>query len=190
MRLFIGIELSPEVRHAVAGAAEACRKRVARAAPRASVRWVEPGNLHVTLWFLGEVAEANAMPLQEVLAEPFRTPAFRISLQGFGTYPPTGSPRVIWIGLGDGREPLVEVHRELGERLPALGFEPEKRAYSPHLTLARVKEIRSADAIALRSALGKARALGSFDAPFVTLFRSRLSPKGSQYESLLRVPLK
>ena len=190
MRLFIGVELPSETRKAIAGAAEACRKRVAGAAPRASVRWVESGNLHVTLWFLGEVRDEAATHLREVLSEPFRTPAFRMSLQGFGTYPPKGSPRVIWIGIAEGREPLVEVYRELGERLPALGFEPEKRAYSPHLTLARVKDIRTADAVALRSALGKDRPVQIFDVPFETLFRSRLSPKGSQNESLFRVPLK
>jgi 2'-5' RNA ligase len=88
-------------------------------------------------------------------------------------------------------EPLVALYAELAQRLPALGFDPERRAYSPHLTIARVKEIRAADAAAVRRALSTVRfPAAEGEVQHLTLFRSRLSPKGSQYEALLRVPLR
>ena len=190
MRLFIGIELPSNVRSAVAAVSETCRRSIHRAAPRATLRWVQPDNLHITLWFLGEVAEERASGLTTVLERPFRLSAFRVALQGLGTYPPGGSPRVVWMGVTDGREALVQLYDELSGRLPALGFEPERRAYSPHLTLARVKDVPRADGVRVRAALGRfSRLVGDFEVSSVTLFRSRLSPKGSQYERLLRVPL-
>jgi 2'-5' RNA ligase len=191
MRLFLGIELVPELKHAAASVAKAAQTAIAKAAPRAPIRWVSPENLHITTWFLGELDDARAGKLRALLEEPLQTARFTLRLDGLGTFPPSGRPRVIWIGLSQGAEPLVAVYQELAKRLPSLGFQPERRAYSPHLTLARVKEIRAADAAAVR------RALESLSFPpsdgevaHLTLFRSRLSPKGSQYEALLRVPLR
>jgi len=190
MRLFIGIELTPTVRASVASVSNRCRSLIDRAAPGAVLRWVDPDNLHITVWFLGEVDEERAATLREVLLEPFRTPAFRVELKGFGAFPPAGSPRVIWMGV-KGHDAPVQVHQELAERLPLLGFEPERRAYSPHLTLARVRELRRVDVAAVRSILGRPVApVERLEVPAITLFRSRLSPKGSQYEGLLRVPLR
>jgi 2'-5' RNA ligase len=86
--------------------------------------------------------------------------------------------------------PLASLYGELSTRLPALGFQPEKRPYSPHLTVARFKDVVRADANAIRRAVAQTPAeVGACPIGSVTLFRSRLSPKGSQYEPLLRVPL-
>jgi len=85
---------------------------------------------------------------------------------------------------------LGSLYGELSTRLPALGFQPEKRAYSPHLTVARFKDVVRSDAAAIRRAVAQTPAeVGACPIGSVTLFRSRLSPKGSQYEPLLRVPL-
>lgn len=190
MRLFIGIDLPPGIRSTVATVSERCRRDIQRAAPRAVVRWVPPDNLHITLWFLGEVGDAAAGSLSAVLNEPFEVGAFRVALRGLGVYPATGSPRVIWMGIADGRDALIRVYGELSRRLPRVGFEPERRAYAPHLTLARVKDLRRPDTGPVRAALSRRDgAFGEFDVPAVTLFRSHLSSSGSQYESLLRVPL-
>jgi 2'-5' RNA ligase len=129
MRLFIGIDLPPEIRLAVASASETCRRDIQRVTPRAIVRWVRPENLHITLWFLGEVADAAATELIAVLNEPFHAGAFRVRLRGLGAYPAAGNPRVIWMGIAEGREALMGVYEELNSRLPRLGFEPERRAY-------------------------------------------------------------
>ena len=191
MRLFLGIELSPELQGAAANVSERARTTIDKAAPRAPIRWVNPENLHITTWFLGEVDDERAQRVHAVLEEPFSTRQFTLQLEGVGTFPPSGRPRVIWIGISQGVESLVALYQELSQRLPALGFEPERRAYTPHLTLARVKEIRAADAAAVRRSLNSLRfpaVDGEVD--HLTLFRSRLSPKGAQYEAVLRVPLR
>jgi 2'-5' RNA ligase len=190
VRLFLGVELPEGVQRAAAAAADDLRRQVARASRTASIKWVEPANLHVTLWFLGEVHEPRMAALTAALSAPLPRSQFAVGLGEVGAFPPAGSPRVFWIGVRTGREALIAVHGLLKDRLVKLGFEPEQRAYSPHVTLARVKDIRRADLPAVRTILARATAvLDDFTLGSVTLFRSRPSPRGSQYESLLRVPL-
>ena len=184
MRLFIGVELPDDVKARAARIAESLRETLEG---RVTARWIPPENLHITLWFIGEVADDRASAIASAVALPFSTRSFDLDLRGAGAFPPHGTPRVFWIGIGQGQESMQTLYAELARRLQPLGFEPERRAYSAHLTIARVKDcpdrlvrnlLRDADADA-----GRCR----IDA--VTIFRSRLSPKGANYEPLLRVPL-
>jgi 2'-5' RNA ligase len=191
MRLFIGVELPAAVKEMAAKQLGDLRQRVRKAAPSASIRWVEAANLHITLWFIGEVDEARAEALRSSMGAAFTTPRFDVKLEGLGVFPPGGLPRVVWIGLAAGREPLLALYGEIRDRLAPLGYEPEARGFSPHLTVARVKAITSGGAKTLRTVLASCPpALEKYSQTAVTLFRSRTSPKGAQYESLLRVPLK
>jgi 2'-5' RNA ligase len=191
MRLFIGVELPDAVKEMAAKQLDDVKERVRKAAPSAAIRWVEAANLHITLWFIGEVDETRADALRSSMQPPFATPRFDVKLEGLGAFPPGGTPRVIWIGMTAGREPLVALHGEIRDRLAPLGYEPEARPFSPHLTVARVKDIRAGGAKAVRAVLASQPVvLERYTQAAVTLFRSRTSPKGAQYESLLRVPLK
>jgi 2'-5' RNA ligase len=102
-------------------------------------------------------------------------------------FPPHGDPRVFWIGVGAGGDSMIALYNELAARLKPLGFEPERRPYSAHLTIARVKACQSRkvrDVVRdLAADAGRCRVHA------VTVFRSRLSPKGASYEPLLRVAL-
>src|SRR5690606_28583172 len=118
MRLFIGIGLPAAAKRAIAAQAAECRRLVERTARRAAIRWVPEENLHITLWFLGEVAEGALPDLVKRLAAPYPVPAFHVGLQGLGTYPASGGLRVIWAGVGEGRERLIVLHGELARRLP------------------------------------------------------------------------
>lgn len=190
MRLFVGIELAEDVRVAAARAADLLRAALIRAGTDVSARWVDAGNLHITLWFIGEVPEDRAAEVGAALQSRFATPAFDVSVNGLGAFPRSGPPRVFWLGITRGADTIRQVYGEVRDRLVALGFEEEKRPYSPHLTIARVREIRRGSPAPVREALAALSAMcGSSRVDAVTLFRSRLSPKGSQYEPLLRVPL-
>ena len=190
MRLFIGVELSNRVRDGAVVIADDLRDQFSRSAPTAVLRWVGPENLHITLWFLGEVDDGRASALHAALAVPLPTKAFDLHARGAGMFPPSGPPRALWIGLTDGAASLVAVYNELTPRLMNLGFEPERRAYAPHLTIARFKDIARKDiAVARQIATRCTSDAGSCRIEAVTLFRSQLSPKGSRYEALLRVPL-
>ncbi len=190
MRLFIGIELSGILRDPAAAAASRLRRAVEVAVPRASIRWVPPANLHITVWFLGGVDDEPVGRLFERLRPSLETPGFGITLAGAGAFPSSGRPRALWLGVAAGGDSLRAIHRELADRLQPLGFEPERRPYAPHLTVARVKDVGRADALALRRALEDLDvAPAAANIGHVTLFRSEPSAGGQRYTSVLRVPL-
>ena len=189
MRVFFGIELPEGVKAAAGEIATGLRLRIERAAPRAAIRWVDPENLHITLWFIGEAREDRLADLTDATSAPYPIPAFRLELSGVGAFPPTGAPRVVWLGITAGVPQLQALYQELSRRLAPLGFEPERRPYSPHLTIARIKDIQRRDAVTLRQALGRSGGPLTNEVAGVTLFRSQLSPKGARYQALLRVPL-
>ena len=190
MRLFIAAELSNSLQHAAARAADWIQERVQTAAPHSRIRWVPAVNLHVTIWFLGEVAEAKAETVVRALRQPLGVPPVALRLEGAGAFPASGEPRTLWLGLTSGREGLIAVHDRLTPRLQKLGFEPERRQFSPHLTIARVKEARRSEVAAIRRVLHEADdVVGECQLASVTLFRSTTAPTGSRYEVLLHAPL-
>ena len=190
MRLFIGVELPEEMKAAAADAADRLRAALKRARLDVDARWVPASNVHVTLWFIGEVDDERAGRIREALSAPFAASPFMLHARGLGAFPPSGPPRVFWIGIAKGAESLASLHAELAPRLAPLGFEPERRAYSAHLTIARVKDVARGASHPVRRVLADTPAdAGATSIASVTLIRSRTSPKGATYEALLRVPL-
>lgn len=191
MRLFVAAEPADAVRTSAAAAVERLRERLEIVHASRGIRWVPAGNMHLTVWFLGEVSDARAAAILDAMRPPLAAPAFDLHLAGFGAFPPSGPPRVLWMGVTRGLEALARAHDEVGERLRPWGFPPEGRAYSAHLTIGRVKEPPTGPArAALRQALAYVHAdAGACRIADLTLFRSRTSPKGAVYERLLRVPL-
>lgn len=190
MRVFVGIELPEPVRQRAAAAVEDLRAGVQRVAPGVRVRWVDAANLHVTLRFIGEVGDERVTGISAALAAPYSTSTFSLRLAGAGSFPPSGVPRALWLGIHSGSEALAALHAEVEQRLTPLGFEPERRVYAAHLTVARVKEVRRSAVPPIRRVLADAHVdTGKGAVSAVTLFRSRLSPQGTSYESLMRVPL-
>lgn len=190
MRLFVGIELSDVVREAAADASARLETRLKRARLDVDARWVPAENLHVTVWFIGEVDDGRAANIQRAIDEPFDVETFDLDVAGFGAFPPSGPPRVFWLGIANGREALIRIYDDVAARFAPLGLEPERRAYSPHVTIARIKDIGKGIARRVRDTLASVSAdCGSCRIAAVTLFRSRTSPKGATYEPLLRVPL-
>jgi 2'-5' RNA ligase len=188
LRLFVGIELDDRVREAAARISESLRRQLSA---HVDARWIAASNLHITLWFIGEVGDARSEELRQALERPYEVPAFDLEIGGLGAFPPSGPPRVFWLGVAAGLESLRRLHSELAVRLAPLGFEPERRVYSAHLTIARVKSVsRAIPTRALREMLqARSAVAGRCRATHVTLFQSRLSPKGANYEPLLRVTL-
>lgn len=191
-RIFVGVELDPAVATAVAAAADALRGELIAAHIDVAARWVPRENLHITLWFIGDVSDDRVRAVHDAFGPPFSVPPFDMRLSGLGAFPPSGLPRAFWIGLRSGGERMADLNREVGTRLVPLGFEPESRPYAAHLTIARAKDVtpRSAGPQIRRILRDTPADAGLTRVSAVTLFRSRLSPKGSTYEPLLRVPLR
>jgi 2'-5' RNA ligase len=185
MRLFVAIELPDRARTAVDDLIS--RKRATL--PKA--HWVSGDNLHLTLAFLGEVAELLLRRLGGALTEASaRVSPFTLQLEGSGCFPANGKARVAWIGLSANPE-LVRLQGTVSAALQAaIGFEPEQRSFSPHLTVGRCAPPwpTSAARSWAQAVVGK---LGeAFPVSSIALIQSRLSPAGASYTTLHRVALR
>ena len=189
MRLFLAINLAPEMRRAVIDATAPLRE----AAP--SIGWGDETKLHLTLKFLGDQPESAVGPLRDAMAAVagnHRT--FRLSVREIGAFPNFRRARVIWMGVD--REPRLEfLHHDVEVACEKLGFELEGRAFRPHLTLARVKERTNEQELRLLSRAGKKV---DFEAETVVrsidLMKSNLdrasAQAGGRYERLYAAPLR
>lgn len=191
MRLFVAADPSEEVKARAATCAARLRERLEHGRAADGIRWIPPTAMHLTVWFLGEVSEPRAGAVLDALAPSVARPAFDLHVSGFGAFPPSGPPRVLWMGVTGGLDDLARLHDEIGARLQPWGFPPEGRPYSAHLTIARVKApLQGAARSALRHAVAHEPGdAGSCRIDHLTVFRSRTSPSGAVYEPLLRVPL-
>src|SRR5207237_4825058 len=141
---------------AAAIAARDLRDRLERSDLGVTARWVPAENLHLTLFFLGEIGRSEpgqagrCDAILEVLAPRFDTPCFVAELGGLGMFPPSGPPRIFWIGTQSGAESLSALHAQITKRVQPIGFEAERREYAAHVTLARVKEAPRRSAAAIR----------------------------------------
>jgi 2'-5' RNA ligase len=180
VRLFLAVELDEAVRRAVSETARTLAASLDRQGIRRGISWVAPGNLHFTLHFLGEVDEPTAQAVVDRVSPPLSAPPFELALAGLGTFPPSGPPRVIWLGAAEGARELAAVHAEVGRRLEEIGVPLERRPFGAHLTLGRVKAPLGPRLRDMLAAAAPARA-ARCRVDHVTLFDSRLSPRGATY---------
>jgi RNA 2',3'-cyclic 3'-phosphodiesterase len=187
-RLFVALEPPAEVRARLVAIQDALRARAGRAA--GDVRWVTPDNLHLTLQFLGAVAEDRVGDVRGAVTDAAAAGRrLQLHVGGAGAFPSARRPRVLWAGLAGDVAPLAALVKDLGARLAPLGFPPESRPFSAHLTLGRARAPRGAPRLAAAlSPLDPAPAV-PWTAAEVVLVRSHLSSLGSRYEALLRAPL-
>ena len=155
------------------------------------VRWVPEGQLHFTLKFLGDLEESRlgAARRAAAAAAPAAPRAFRLALEGLGAFPPTGSARVVWAGCGAGAAALASLAASVEDAFLAAGFPREARPFSPHLTLARVKDPGSGRRLTQVLPSVPREPFGTVVVGSVVLYRSDLSPAGPEYSELLRVAL-
>jgi 2'-5' RNA ligase len=190
LRLFVAIDLSDAQRREAERAAGLLQRALDAAKASRAVRWASAPQMHVTLRFIGEVDDAVGARVAETLAPPLPAPGFSLSLGAPGVFPGPGRPRVIWLGLAEGSEGAAASHDAIEARLETLGFAREQRSFRAHVTMGRVREIRSAQAAALRQAMDRLRIDPAPAAvTHATLYRSHLSPKGARYEPLVRTML-
>jgi len=184
IRSFVAIELPDEARAALADLQENLKAQV----PHKTVRWTQPASIHLTLQFLGDVApgafEAIADALRGVCAD--YTP-FTFELKGVGVFPNPDRPRIVWTGVNEPSGTLIALQKGVTHALEPLGFEPEKRAYTPHLTIGRAdrqasrRELAEVGELVTRS---KVETLCQVGVEHITLMKSDLQPSGAVYTPL------
>ena len=180
MRLFVAVEISLAVATSTLRLVDDLRVKAARLAPHSRITWVTPERLHLTVRFIGHVGDEKAVAIAEALRTPIGVEPFELTVSGTGAFPPRGTARVIWAGLTAGSDRLAGVERIVSERLDVLDVHREDRPFNPHLTLGRIREAGGLRTAALLEGLHDV-VLGSTAVDAITLFESRLSPKGPTY---------
>jgi RNA 2',3'-cyclic 3'-phosphodiesterase len=181
MRLFTAIDISPECRAALVELLGLLR-------PAARFQWSPPANLHITTKFIGEWAETELPRLCEALRAVPGTGALPISVNGLGWFPNPHHPRVLFAGI-DAPAGLGDLHRMTDQACATLGIPPEQKRYSPHLTLARVRDGAGLPAVRQLIAGLPSTDFGRFDAASFHLYESVPGPGGAQYKKLEEFPL-
>lgn len=184
-RTFVAVELSDSARGRIA-------RIIEQLSPKApGVRWIRPENIHLTLAFLGDVPDPDLPGLCKLVEEAVGslTP-FKLDIKGFGSFPPQGRPRVIWVGLEGDLEPLKQLQKAVVEASRTAGYPPTDNRFNPHITLGRVKAPSGppldVQAITKPFALWSA---GVLEVRQVVTFASLLRSEGPEYRALSRARL-
>ncbi len=185
VRTFVAVEVSEAVRAAAA--------KVIRQLARwdSSLKWVDPQNMHLTLKFLGEVESVEIPDICRAVQEAAtEVPSFTFEVAGVGAFPKLERPRTVWLGVTAGAEELAELQRHLEKGLKKLGYPPENRRFSPHLTLGRVRhpgpELAELSKM-IESLSGQTG--GTTEVDEVTVFSSELTREGPIYQALAHAAL-
>jgi RNA 2',3'-cyclic 3'-phosphodiesterase len=180
LRAFLAVSLSNEARACAAQAIET----LAPAVP-AGVRWVPPENMHLTLKFLGDIPEDRVDALvARANAKLASVLPFELSLAGFGAFPNAREARVLWLGIAQGSAALAKLARKLDGAARVAGAERERRPFSAHLTLGRLREPARVEIERLSAPTAPPWTVSE-----VLLYESRLAPDGARYVPLAHLAL-
>jgi 2'-5' RNA ligase len=149
----------------------------------ATVKLVEAQNIHATLRFLGNVSRSRVEEVVEVLDEVEFHP-FDVELKGVGVFPNLRRVNVVWVGIERGDVELLNVFNQLEAKLKGIGFKPDRRGFSPHITIARVSSGRNRDALVDVVSDWSAREFGVYEVDAIQLKKSVLTPRGPIYSTL------
>ena len=181
-RVFCAFELPQSLSSKI----EKHNQRVREAVPDAAASWGRAENVHLTLKFFGDVAQAKVPAISKALARAVEgCSAIEISVGGTGVFPRPSRPQVLWIGIDDASGALARLQQRLEDECAREGFPKEDRAFRPHLTIARIRKPHNANRLAEANLRTEFPAVELVLNELV-LFRSELSPKGSQYTALSR----
>jgi 2'-5' RNA ligase len=175
MRVFIAIDLPNEIRDALSEVQRELQPLTD------SARWVAPESIHITLKFIGEIPEKRLEDIDTALTGLTWKP-FTVTVRGVGFFPGTRSPRVFWAGME--APTMKDLAEQLDTRMERLAFDREKRAFRPHITLARARDSRMDSSLVAAADKFEEHDFGSFVVDRVFLFKSTLNPTGAVYEKL------
>ena len=187
LRLFIAIELPPQVQAVLA----ATRARLEQHALR--VRWVDPASAHLTLKFLGATPPERVERIVGATKEATRLhPSFTLSTAELGVFPSPRAPRVVWLGLSGSLVELRGLQADIERFVAPLGYPTERRPFSPHLTLGRTaKDASRTELAAIGATIGASTAEvpATWRVSTVSVMRSELGAGGARYTALARLDL-
>jgi len=188
IRSFIAIELPQNVKHGLAKLISELEKT-----EHPFVKWANPEGIHLTLKFLGNIPLKQVDEISKAIEKAARgILPFHLEVSGLGAFPNLKQPRVLWVGIKGEIDNLLSFQQNIDSALAPLGFVAEKRPFTPHLTLARLREGAS---LAERKGFANLVLSTSFESSYpldvetISFMRSQLTPEGAIYTRLFAVKL-
>ena len=197
IRAFLAVELDDALRNQIALIQQDLKHRLSREFSKGvRISWVQPSAIHLTIKFLGDIEEGLIEPIRQAVEQAIvGYGAIHIPIERLGVFPRLQQPRVLWVGPSEQWEQdedakrLVALHRAVEDCCQPFGFPPEDRLWSPHLTLARVKEGERhvGQALAKSGLMDRPISLGLLAVKSIVLMKSELRPGGAVYTKLWEV---
>ncbi len=182
MRVFIAIDIDKEIRKGLADLQTELQSKVD--IKKSDVKWVNLKNIHLTLNFLGEIKDEQVVDVCNITKDvASRHNSFELDVESVG-YFGGKSARVLWVGIGKGRDNLLKLQKDLEQQLELAGWPAEKREFSGHLTLCRIRSPKAGIKLAQISEGYKDFKLGSMPAESAKVYQSQLTPSGPVYNVL------
>jgi len=176
IRAFIALKPPPEWTEQLGRVQDNLQKELRSPA----IKWVQPQQIHITLRFFGYILLEQVDPIVAAMNKiAAQTEAFTLSARGLGCFPSTRTPRVLWVGVED--RCVVELQEQITTATRMVGQEPEDRPFSPHLTLARIKDLPREEGKVLER-VHKISLSPEWQVTELLLMQSHLSPEGARYE--------
>lgn len=183
IRTFICVEIPEAIKERIALLQREMRQTDAQ------VSWAKPENIHLTIKFLGNVAQSKIQPVCRAVERAAASiEQFEIEIAGAGCFPSPRNARVLWVGLAELPGALKRLHASVEDELAREGFPREPKRFSPHLTIARIRSLHGAGLLA-EQLIARSFEPESFTAREVIVMRSDLKPTGSIYTPLAVIPL-
>lgn len=183
IRSFVAIELPEEAKQGLTRLREKLKRDEHR-----FVKWADPGGIHLTLKFLGNIPSNRVPEITEAMKRAAQgVSPFLLEISGLGAFPNLKQARVLWVGVGGELDRLSTLQQNIDSALAVLGFPKEERPFVPHLTLARIREGTSAPE---RKGFGELVGSATFEDKYpveveaIKLMRSQLTPAGALYSCL------
>jgi len=182
MRVFIAIDIDEQIRAGLNRLQQQLQNKADT--KRNDVKWVSPKNVHLTLKFLGEIKDEQVVDVCNIAKDVAgRHKSFELAIESVGCFGGR-SARVLWVGLGKGKEGLLQLQKDLEEQLASAGWPPESREYTGHLTLCRVKNPKAGARLAEIIENYRDFKLGTTPVDSVHVYQSQLTPSGPVYTVL------
>lgn len=184
MRAFIAIELPEGLQKKLSDFVEILKN------PHDKISWVSSKNIHLTLKFLGDVSIDDIESIKNIIQEVAnRYSPFEAIVKEAGVFPSQRNPRVVWIGIENGKDNCRNIYTNLEDKLVSIGIPKEERDFTPHITIGRVKYIKDINIFSNLITEHSEDLFGNLRVDSISLIKSTLTPEGAVYERLYISPL-
>ncbi|MHC4574320.1 MAG: RNA 2',3'-cyclic phosphodiesterase [Planctomycetota bacterium] len=188
MRAFIAIDIDREIRKALSNLQLELQSKID--IKKSDIKWVNPDSIHLTLKFLGEIKDEKVVDVCNIVKDMAGShQGFELDVESVGHFGGR-SARVVWVGCGDNSDPLRKLQKDIEQQLASAGWPEEKRDFTGHLTLCRVRNPKAGVKLAQLTEAYKDFKLGTMPADSVIVYQSQLRPSGPIYIPLGNYKLK